>query len=153
MFKIKITNTKTKRNEYYASDNLMEVRPLLRQSHLFFTRSESDVQRLVNKGIDINSVNKKGENVLHTVRDLALAKYFIEQGVDINQKDNDGFTPIYTNTNPDIVNHLIEIGADTSPIIISNINSMSPFVYQTIKWNANLEVVKVFLKHSLGCYD
>lgn len=78
---------------------------------------------LLNHGADIHTLNKKGQNVIHSLvsnhsggtSDEAALEYFIEQGVDINGKDNEGETPVFCAVEYkrlDLLEALIENGAD-----------------------------------------
>jgi len=54
-------------------------------------------QYLESLGINLNAINKNGENVLHSIvrkeQQVEIIKYFVSKGVDANKSDNDGNTP------------------------------------------------------------
>jgi ankyrin repeat protein len=81
------------------------------------------IAMLLNHGADIHALNKKGQNVIHSLvsnysggtYDVAALEYYLEQGVDINGKDSDGETPIFCCIEferLDLLRALIENGAD-----------------------------------------
>ena len=78
---------------------------------------------LMNHGADIHSLNKEGQNVIHSLvrnhsggtYDAAALEYYLEQGVDINGKDEDGEAPIFgciEYKRLDMLETLIENGAN-----------------------------------------
>ncbi len=73
---------------------------------------------LIERGIDINAVNKNGVNALQFIshgRNLKLAHYLIKQGADVNARSNDGETALMRVAmfgNKDKINLLLDNGAD-----------------------------------------
>lgn len=71
-------------------------------------------QYLASLGINMNAINKNGENVLHTIvrkeKQLEIISYFLSKGVDINKADNDGNTPFMNaasaNSEPEVISLL-----------------------------------------------
>ena len=60
-----------------------------------FKANASKVKILLNKGLDINHINNKGENALFYVKGQKNFNVLIENGININQQDINGNTCIY----------------------------------------------------------
>jgi len=76
-----------------------------------------EVQRLLDSGHDINTVNADGLTALHTAAidgNYKIAEYLIKRGINVNQKDNEGWTALHAAAgtgNLRIANFLVGKGA------------------------------------------
>ena len=53
-------------------------------------------QDLINQGADINYKDKYDNTFLHVVGNVELAKFFLQKGLDIESRNNKGESPLYT---------------------------------------------------------
>jgi ankyrin repeat protein len=106
----------------------------------FKCKTESDIDDLINKGLDINFQESKfGQTYLHTLvqSNSKLLPYFISKKPKTNIINMDGKTPIFYCKNIDTVNLLVECGAN---LLIKDSNGkeakdVNPFVRE---WSMNL---------------
>ena len=86
--------------------------------YLCGSRNMNIIELLVSSGININSVNKNGQTVLHEATifsQVELASFLISHGANVNIRDNTGKTPLHLagkSPNPFLVKLFIEHGAD-----------------------------------------
>jgi len=108
----------------------------------------NQVQKLLSKGVDINSRNKMGWSLLQTAvqnRQQAIIELLIAKGADVNAKDNNGQTPLHVAVSigqKDVVELLVTKGADVNVIDIGGDNALS-----LAKKGNYTEIADLLLKH------
>ena len=123
------------------------------------TENLKTVQKLLNKGVDVNAKNEKGVPVLmlnppgeHSYgKAYDIFKLLVEHGADVNAKDSDGRTPLMAVAflgHPIIVKILIDHGADV------NIESLSgETAILSAARNERYRAVKVLMKNGAQIPD
>ncbi|EBA1657371.1 ankyrin repeat domain-containing protein [Salmonella enterica subsp. enterica] len=80
--------------------------------NLFYSKTREDVQKCINAGIDINTLNHHGENAIFSCNQVEAAKAMIEAGIELNHTDHYGNNALFVNYNPQILELLIHSGAN-----------------------------------------
>ncbi|MDR1382777.1 MAG: ankyrin repeat domain-containing protein [Planctomycetaceae bacterium] len=108
----------------------------------------SIVKNLVEKGVDVNTKGKNGEQPLVAAArsgNLEIVKYLVEKGADINVKNNDGFFPLLLAVikgDLDIVKYLVEKGAGIN--VKDDNDGFSPLLLAVSK--GDLDIVKYLVE-------
>lgn len=71
---------------------------------------------LVEKGANVNAINSNGSTPLHLAQNFAIAKFLIEKGANPNSTNNEGYTPFHLALNISIAELLIEQDVDFKAI-------------------------------------
>ena len=110
-----------------------------------YTNYESDLERLIKGGADVNARDNDGKTPLHYASKLDVVKHLVEHGADVNARDNNGRSPLtyvceyaqkdYQNSMY-IIEYLLKHGADVNA---KNNNNDTPLMYA-----CNPENMKVF---------
>ena len=82
--------------------------------------SVSELEKLINNGLDVNAKNERGRTLLHEVAMTGrddVAAFLIDKGLDVNAKGNLGWTPLHSaaansSWSSDVAYLLIAKGAD-----------------------------------------
>ncbi|KAK2578283.1 hypothetical protein KPH14_012873, partial [Odynerus spinipes] len=90
---------------------------------LHVVKDVSVMQLLIDKGANVNIVDKYGNTPLHHAHYLPLVKCLVENGADINARNHEGCTPLHTAYDFPIVEYLVENGAD---IHATNLKGYTP---------------------------
>lgn len=134
-------------------DDTLSVFPMAPANDSIFEAAlsglRSEVIRMLNTGIDINSLDQDGRTVLmyasfdgHT----ELMRDLLKRGVNVNLQDNYGRTALMLASSgpfPDAVKLLLDHGAD--PNIVDKAEKYSALMYAAAE--GQLEVVKILLKY------
>ncbi|XP_076348139.1 protein phosphatase 1 regulatory subunit 12B-like isoform X1 [Tachypleus tridentatus] len=81
-----------------------------------------EVERLLEKGADINTANVDGLTALHQAcidDNLKMVEFLVEHGCDVNQGDNEGWTPLHATASCgflSIAKYLLENGASVAMV-------------------------------------
>jgi len=96
-------------------------------------------KRLIDAGIEIHHKNNEGKTVLHEVKDVNLAKLYLDNGGSLKKKDYWKRSPLFYFNNTEILKLFIERGAK---IDSNDSNGLYPFFN-----SQNLEQLKIFLEN------
>jgi hypothetical protein len=90
------------------------------------------VQRLIEKGANVDAVSMSGSTPLMLVRSINIAEILIANGASVNHKSNGKRTPLHSaiwDRRWDIVNMLLDKGAD--PTVVGDLLDANAFQYST----------------------
>ncbi|CAF1625633.1 unnamed protein product [Rotaria sp. Silwood1] len=104
-----------------SSNVKISQRVKFQQAYVFLAACSSsdrdEVERLLQRGVDINTSNIDGLTALHQAcidNNLLMVEYLLNRSADINCQDNEGWTPLHAAAscgNLDIVKYLLSRGA------------------------------------------
>lgn len=77
---------------------------------LFNTKSKNDVIRSLKMGVDINTLNKHGQNALFHCRTLKAAQAMVDAGINIHHQDNKAENALFHINDKNIIEFLIRNG-------------------------------------------
>lgn len=90
-----------------------------------------NVKECLDRGIDMNVRNEKGESALHLVKDAATAEYLISRGADVNLPDRQsGMTPLFFQEVP-IARLLVAAGANVNARSLKGNTPLIWFAYSS----------------------
>ncbi len=124
--------------------------------HYVVRYSEKLTDYFIEQGVDVNTLNKKGQPPLFFCENIAIAKKLINQGADIHIKDNQQKSALDYVQNPELLNYLVAKGLSAkekdinkqSPLI-NYVKKNSSFYIRTtsdgLKYDKHYKSIKVFL--------
>ncbi|XP_022255662.1 protein phosphatase 1 regulatory subunit 12C-like [Limulus polyphemus] len=127
-----------------------------------------EVERLLEKGADINTANVDGLTALHQAcidDNLKMVEFLVEHGCDVNQGDNEGWTPLHATASCgflSIAKYLLENGASVAmvnndgelPIDIAESEEMEELLQAEIDelgLCASIKAIQLFVLASVLC--
>ncbi|XP_072160828.1 LOW QUALITY PROTEIN: uncharacterized protein [Bemisia tabaci] len=83
---------------------------------LHVARTPSIAKCLLEHGAEVNASNESGDTPLHFVQNFHTAKILIEKGGNVSACNNEGYTPLHTARNIAIAKLLLENGAELKAV-------------------------------------